>query len=578
MLMTQPTPEIIELDVNEVREVARRVQARQLNEKDYAILGQLIAAYLKLLEILQLKNLSLARLRKLIFGPSTEKAENLFDDQHPQSNTDPPASEDDEQTDPNEQQDEPPKPKPTGHGRNGADAYTGAPRIQVPHEDLQAGDPCPKCQQGTVYQVKKPGLLIRIVGQAPLHATVYELEKLRCNLCGKVFTAPPPEDLGPDTYEATASSMMALLKYGTGLPFNRSQRLQGSLGIPLPASTQWDIVNAKAKIIEPAGKELIRQAAQGDVLYQDDTSIRILQFMGKRAKQAAFQEDLQQDSDKKKRTGLFTSGIVSTCEGRQIALFFTGRQHAGENLKDLLDQRAQELERPIQMCDAQSSNMPAELETILANCLAHSRRKFADVVNSFSQECRYVIEALKVVYKNDADAREQELSPEQRLQFHQQHSAPVMNELKAWLDRQFDQRLVEPNSGLGQAISYMRNHWQKLTLFLRKAGAPLDNNVCERALKKAILHRKNSLFYKTQRGADVGDLFMSLIYTCELCGADPFDYLTELERHADDLAARPESWMPWNYRATLEGINTRGATIAGPLDSPLPSDLADPAR
>jgi hypothetical protein len=578
MLMTQPTPEIIELDVNEVREVARRVQARQLNEKDYAILGQLIAAYLKLLEILQLKNLSLARLRKLIFGPSTEKAENLFDDQHPQSNTDPPASEDDEQTDPNEQQDEPPKPKPTGHGRNGADAYTGAPRIQVPHEDLQAGDPCPKCQQGTVYQVKKPGLLIRIVGQAPLHATVYELEKLRCNLCGKVFTAPPPEDLGPDTYEATASSMMALLKYGTGLPFNRSQRLQGSLGIPLPASTQWDIVNAKAKIIEPAGKELIRQAAQGDVLYQDDTSIRILQFMGKRAKQAAFQEDLQQDSDKKKRTGLFTSGIVSTCEGRQIALFFTGRQHAGENLKDLLDQRAQELERPIQMCDAQSSNMPAELETILANCLAHSRRKFADVVNSFSQECRYVIEALKVVYKNDADAREQELSPEQRLQFHQQHSAPVMNELKAWLDRQFDQRLVEPNSGLGQAISYMRNHWQKLTLFLRKAGAPLDNNVCERALKKAILHRKNSLFYKTQRGADVGDLFMSLIYTCELCGADPFDYLTELERHADDLAARPESWMPWNYRATLEGINTRGTTIAGPLDSPLPSDVADPAR
>jgi hypothetical protein len=82
-------------------------------------------------------------------------------------------------------------------------------------------------------------------------------------------------------------------------------------------------------------------------------------------------------------------------------------------------------------------------------------------------------------------------------------------------------------------------------------GAPLDNSICERALKKAILHRKNSLFYNTQNGARVGDLFMSLIHTCELCGANPFDYLNQLQKHTADLTRAPSRWMPWNYRTTL---------------------------
>ena len=116
------------------------------------------------------------------------------------------------------------------------------------------------------------------------------------------------------------------------------------------------------------------------------------------------------------------------------------------------------------------------------------------------------------------------------------------------LARQLEEKRTEPNSALGGAIGYMLKHWDPLTLFLRQAGAPLDNNVCERALKKAILHRKNALFYKTRNGARVGDLFMSLIYTCQLNEANPFDYLTELQRHAEAVAACPERWMPWNYR------------------------------
>jgi hypothetical protein len=255
---------------------------------------------------------------------------------------------------------------------------------------------------------------------------------------------------------------------------------------------------------------------------------------------------------KDERRGVFTSGVVSTTkEGRKIALFFTGRRHAGENLRDVLRKRAGELDRPIQMCDALLRNVPRELKVILANCMAHSRRRFVKVVESFPEECRYVLEALAEVYKNDAVAREQKMSAEERLSFHQTHSKPLMDELHKWMTAQLEGRKVETSSGLGEAMRYALQHWAKLTRFLEVPGAPLDNNVCERALKKAIIHRNNSLFFKTESGAEVGDVFMSLIYTCQIQGVDPFDYLTELQRHAEDLEARPEEWLPWTYKETL---------------------------
>jgi hypothetical protein len=175
-------------------------------------------------------------------------------------------------------------------------------------------------------------------------------------------------------------------------------------------------------------------------------------------------------------------------------------------------------------------------------------------VESFPEECRFVLEILGKVYKVDEMARSKGLSPKERLRLHQAESKPQMESLHEWLKQQFDEKKVEPNSGLGAAISYMLKRWERLTLFLRKPGAPLDNNVCERALKKAILHRNNSLFYKTQNGARVGDIFMSLIHTAELAGANPFDYLTQLQRHAEEVRKDPARWMPWNYKETLRAI------------------------
>jgi hypothetical protein len=257
---------------------------------------------------------------------------------------------------------------------------------------------------------------------------------------------------------------------------------------------------------------------------------------------------LAQNADEA-RTGVFTSGIVATGEGHRIALFFTGVRHAGENLEAVLKRRAAELPLPIQMCDGLSHNTAGDFETLLAGCLSHSRRRYVDVVESFPAEVRFVLETLREVYKTDARTRG--MTPDERLRLHQDESAPRMEALENWMKAQFTERKVEPNSTLGDAIAYMQKYWAELTLFLRVAGAPLDNNICERALKKAIIHRRNSLFYKTLNGARVGDIFMSLIHTAELNGVAPFEYLVALLRHAEEVCANPSDWMPWTYRATL---------------------------
>src|SRR5262249_46866463 len=195
------------------------------------------------------------------------------------------------------------------------------------------GDSCPACGAGTVYE-KAPGVIVRITGQPPLAATIYQLQKLRCHLCGQVFTAAAPEETDQRKYDATAGSMIGLLKYGSGLPFNRLEGLQGHLDIPLPASTQWDIVAAVAANLAPAFAELIRQAAQGDVLHNDDTTVKILELMGKRGRQEALASAEGEAADQ--RSGLFTSGVVSLRDGQRVALFFSGRRHAGENLAHVL--------------------------------------------------------------------------------------------------------------------------------------------------------------------------------------------------------------------------------------------------
>ena len=533
-------PEYVDLDRSEMEAILEHAKKGSLNQDEYDTLYAAMETLIFLTQELEKKHVSIQRLKQMLFGASTESTRKVMKkilDEMEQKNT---PGKGDKKTG----SDSKPSPKAKGHGRNGADAYTGAETVHVPHKHLKPGDACPKCIKGTLY-VTAPSRIIRIRGQAPLGATVYELQKLRCHLCGEIFTASPPDGMGSDKYDAESASMIALMKYGSGVPFNRLERLQGRLGIPLPAATQWEIVEHSADRLEPVFEEMIHRAAQGRLLHNDDTTMKVLELC------------CQHDTPSKdQRKGVFTSGIVSVVDDHRIALFFTGHQHAGENLTDLLKQRATELDKPIQMCDALSRNAPESLKTILGNCLTHGRRRFVEVAANFPDECLYVLDVLKEVYANDDEAKRQSLSEQERLHWHQARSGPKMAELKMWLTEQIEQKKVEPNSSLGEAIGYMLRHWQELTLFLRQPGAPLDNNVCERALKKAILHRKNAYFFKTLNGARVGDLFMSMIHTCELNKVNPFDYLTQLQKHIDAATVSPADWMPWNHRDKLQSTGT----------------------
>jgi len=549
---------VVEVNQSEAEQILGAVKA-SLDPDKYEKLSAIVHGYIYVLGVLRAKGTAIKRLRKLIFGSGSEKTGQLFPEQKSKTCADDSAAQKQAagQAEAKEE-----KPKRKGHGRNAAASYPGAKRIGVPHATLKPGDNCPGCLKGKLYEQTHPAVIVRIVGQAPLAATLWELERLRCNLCGEVFTAETPEQVGPDKYDESAAAMIAMLRYGSGTPSYRLANLQQSLGIPLPYSTQWDIVHGKKAAIEPVFKELIKQAANAELFHNDDTTMKVLSLMGK-SQQAGEQEEPphpEADEDKdadgsEKRKGIFTSGIVALSGGRKIALYFTGHRHAGENLRQVLLQRAKGLGPPMQMCDGLSrnepKNLPEALKTILGNCNAHARRRFVEVAHDFPEECLHVLQELSKVYNNDEVARRLKMTDGHRLLFHQAESGPVMGRLKKWMKGQLGEKKVEPNGGLGEAIGYTLKRWRKLVLFLRVPGAPLDNNAVERALKKLILLRKNSLFYKTQNGALVGDMYMSLIHTAELCRANVFQYLVALMRYADTVAKTPGDWMPWNYTGAL---------------------------
>ena len=488
--------------------------------EDYQKIEGMSYALPEIIALIEQDPMTLRKLRHLLFGAKTEKTSQVC----------PPA---------------PPavlaaaKPKRKGHGRTKAKEYTGARWVHVPHPDLTAGQVCPLCLQGGVRLQKAKAIVLRIVGSPPISATGFAMDRLRCDTCGVVFTAPVPAEAGLEKYAPSVGVTVALLRYGSGMPHYRLARLQQSLGVPLPESTQWEVMKPLFQQAQPIFEQLTLQAANSPLLHQDDTTMRILDLRRPGTVTAAALDP--------KRKGTFTSNLLAEVGTHPVALYFTGWQHAGENLADVLRQRSADLEPPIQMCDALSRNLTSEFKTILAHCLSHGRREFVTVAPNFPDECRHVLESLGKVYRADAQAKEQKLNPGQRLVHHQTHSQPVMEELQTWMQEQMDGKKVEPNSGLGQAIAYMLKHWEPLTLFLRKAGAPLDNNACERALKMAILHRKNSLSYKTLNGAKTGDLFMSLIHTCRLNGINPFEYLLAIATHPEAVKLDPQAWLPWNY-------------------------------
>jgi hypothetical protein len=437
-----------------------------------------------------------------------------------------------------------------GTGRLGGAAYGGATRVECRHEELAVGQRCPVCGQGTLYQLPA-GVEIRIDGNALLSALHYAREKLRCSACGEIFTAGLPAGVGDEKYSARARAVLAVSRYYLGVPGYRLQGYQAMLGVPVPDATQWDQIEMVGDCAYKVCAQMEKEAAQGELIFHDDTAVRILSLMQENLALVSAAQ-AQGRSTPKERTGMHTTALVVQVGEHTAILYYSSRRHAGENLQKLLDKRAEGLKKPLVMSDALASNEIADESLLIrCHCLAHGRRKFSDLEEVFPHECQVVLQVISQVFDHDEQARNEQRSPEARLAYHQTQSRPLMDGLQRWLDTQLNERLVEPNSALGKAIGYMQRHWETLTRFLHIAGAPLENNIVERALKLFIRQRNNSLFYKSEHSAYIASVLTSLIATCLHAGGNALEYLVALQEHRKEVFAAPEAWLPWTYQARL---------------------------
>jgi len=560
--MTKP-PSQITLSAEAGEALIVRVHQSGLSVEDAGVVEQVIRMYFWVVFALQEAKLSVKRLRTLLFGkgapapprrvPAAAAAASALDGkgegagewramEEAVSATEPGASGTEVTF------------KPTGGhrpgtGRLGADAYASAERVECRHEELAVGQRCPVCGQGRLYALP-PKVAIHLDGHALLSAIRYEVEKLRCSACGQIFTAKLPDEVGEEKYSTRARAVLAIGRYYLGLPLYRLQGYQAMLGVPVPDATQWDQIEKVGDCSYVVFAYLERLAAQGELIYQDDTAVRILSLIGENLTLRA-QAEAMGSARPQERTGMYTTALVVQVGERTICLYYCGRTHAGENLEALLTKREADRGIPLVMSDALASNEADEQALIRCHCLAHGRRKFSELEDVFPQECAVVLDVLTQVFDHNEEARTQQLSAQERLAYHQVCSGPLMEGLKRWLQQQCDDRLVEPNSSLGKAMAYMQGHWETLTRFLSVPGAPLDNNTVERALKLFIRQRKNSLFYATEHSAYIASGLTSLIATCLHAGVNALEYLVALQEHRAEVFAEPAAWLPWTYQASL---------------------------
>jgi transposase len=548
---------IPQVDPTEIEILIEKFEQNKLEERERRLIVALLRTFLYIVAQLQEKKITLLKIKEMIFGRKSEK--NKKEKEKAGKGGDQASEGGEGVGESGEQSREPRNEKDEsaggesasarrGHGRNPVSAYPGAKKVRCRHRELQSRHDCPDIRcEGKVYRVLRPHQFTQFTGQPAITVTIYEQEVMRCNDCGKEYEAPLPEGVSPKRYDETADAQIAIIKSGLATPYNRSAALQRDCGAPLSESVMSERCKAVAEALYPIYQEMRRQAADGKVFYGDDTPVRILELMKE-----------NKEKEPGERVGMQTSGIVvQTKEGALIALYMSGRKHAGENLEDLYEMRAPGLEPPIQMSDALAANWSGEKERIQAVCLAHARRKFWEIRSFYRVECEYVLERIGKVYQNEEATKE--MSPEMRLEYHQTQSGEIMEELREWMGREMDEKKVEPNSSLGKAIKYYLKNYPGLSAFLRHAEAPLDNNQAERALKPAVMIRKNSYFYKTGRGADVGAIILSMISSCRLNGTNVWNWMVSVLKRSSEVSGNPAAFLPWVYKGEAEEEEARAA-------------------
>lgn len=545
-------PKIVDKTRDDIEAAIAAIEASDLSSgiKEFTISCVRLAVWLP--KALLEQKIKLSNLRKLIFGQGSQRQKSKTDKKDPEQeekeDVPPPEGESVESEDTSP--DGGPgamanSTKPQGHGRLAHTEYNTAIEHTLTISGLKPGDICPEGCGGKLYRFQ-PGILVRIKGQNLAAVHKYHIEKLRCTTCGYLVKADIPDSVGLEKYDAAFKAILALQKYYVAVPFHRQFFFQSLLNMPLPVSTQWQLIEEVGSAVIPVFNTLETLAANMELVHADDSHVKITDLIHH-----------HRINPSSARTGMFTTGILARSGEYDIALFYNGTRHAGENMERLLAKRDPDKSPVIHMCDALSRNIPATFKTVLCNCLSHGIRKFDDLKSFYPTPCLHIIKEIAKVYEQDEKTKA--MTHKQRLLWHQQLSAPVMEALYQYIHHQLESRQVEPNDSLGKAMRYMLKHWHELTQFLRVAGAPLDNNILERALKIPIRGRRTWLFYKTEYGAFIGGVITSVIYTCALARINPLAYLTALLEYKTHVVKEPKRWLPWNYQDKLASLYAMAA-------------------
>lgn len=441
----------------------------------------------------------------------------------------------------------------TGHGRRGQADFGSLPWVQHNHESLAIGCLCSGCEQGRLYRFF-PRTFVSISGQASFVGHRHSVERLQCNVCGRIFEARLPEPLRVDgvgegrLYSHSAHSTVVLLKYLGVMPWHRQQTVQSAMGVMVPDACMWDMCESVSTTVRPVTSALQTLASAAPLFYGDDTTATI------------FGLTLEVKTDRKtgkevNRTGCHTTAVIARFEdGRRIAVFRVGIQHAGELLDEILVSRPAGLPKPMVMADASSSNGVTVCEVHKCGCNAHALRRFKEL-DKAPTEAEPLLTAYRKVFAHDAHTRAEKMSDTARLAYHRTHSRPLFKQMCRDAYALLEEHKVEPNSVLGKALDYLLNHELSLSAFFRLPGAPIDNNLLERELRLPVRLRDAAPLYRSQIGANVAGELWTLLVTVLLNGVDVLAYLNALQRHARDVRKDPMAWLPWNYEARAKELD-----------------------
>lgn len=548
-------PQQIKLTKKQVEELRDRLKNKEITDEDIVAIDAILELNFYLQEQLAINKLSMKRLQAL-FGFKTEKNKKNVSSSNEEGDSS--LSDSDLSIDNNAVNKENTSSlkesqwnEDENHGRLSVHDYTGLPIEPIEHRDehLKTGT-CPDCaacnSKGKLYPLP-PKFVVLLESQPLISGVRYQLERSRCRVCQTYFTAELPKECEQQPkYDYSCYTQIAVWHYYAGVPFKRLEMLQAAQGVPLSDATQFDLMKSMyERVVEPVVGALREAAAESSMIFFDDTTATIIEqtLENKRAE------------TKKDKASVHATALLASHQGHKICLFDTSKEPAGKSMKKLLAQRKSK--KPFKtMSDASPVNFENLEDSLMAKwvislCLVHSRRKFNELLADENQDIQLVLDIMSQVYQNERYCKQQQLTDEQRLNYHQKHSGPVMSALFTWLNNLLLHKEVEPNSRFGQAILYLVKRWEHFTMFLKEPGVPLDNNPCEQTIKVLIRYRNNSRVYRTFFGATIGDAFMSLIHTAVLAGINVFDYLNQLQLYEEKVNKEPQCWVPWNYQQTI---------------------------